>query len=216
MARKTREKIMREFVEKGGTPPPPLPQRALPPLDLGGATTVRELDIDLVCNALIDGYSLRNIAAEIDANYIRKHGTQRTRNGKPSRVYATNVLHWIEEDHERVRKYEAARVAQADTYFSELFQLANEPVQMTMFGTFDTGAVQDKRLRIDAMKWIIAKLNSRKYGDRIDVTSANEPLSNMSPEQLSARLTALLNKARGNLPQIVVEDNERGIDDKHG
>ena len=34
----------------------------------------------------------------------------------------------------------------------------------------DTGDVQNRRLRIDVRKWLLSKLASKKYGDKIEVT----------------------------------------------
>jgi hypothetical protein len=196
-----KEQLMREAVEKGtAVIPAPMPQRAPPPMDLAGAATTDELQIDLVCNALIDGYSLRDIAAEMDRNHIRRHGKPRDHFGHPSRMHATTVLRWIESDLERASMYESSRAAQADTYFSELFQLANEPVPLTIFGTFDSGAVQDKRLRIDTLKFIASKLAPRRYGEKLDLTSGGEKMQELSPAQAEARLVALLAKAQKLLP----------------
>ena len=40
----------------------------------------------------------------------------------------------------------------------------------------DTGWVQLQRLKVDAKKWKLAKMNPSKYGDRIDVTSDDKPI----------------------------------------
>jgi hypothetical protein len=36
--------------------------------------------------------------------------------------------------------------------------------------------VQRDRLRIDTRKWLLSKLEPKKYGDKVDVTSGNEPI----------------------------------------
>lgn len=200
--KKTREKIMEEALKDGAKLPDPLPQRAMPVMDLHGAAETGELDIDDLCNALVDGHSLRDVAAELDRNYIKRHGKPRSHGGKVSRMHATTILRWVERDRERVRMYEMAREMHADAIFSELFQLSNEPIPLTIFGQYDSGAVQDKKVRIDTLKFIASKLKPRAYGEKLDLTSGGDKLPEMSPAQADARLIALLSKARASVVAI--------------
>ena len=55
----------------------------------------------------------------------------------------------------------------------------------------DSAAVNDKRLRIDARKWIASKFRPSHYGDRISV----EPVisgADMRPADIMQRIVALL------------------------
>lgn len=206
--KKTREKIMEEALKDGAKLPEPLPQRAMPPLELHDAYDLKTLSIDDLCNSLIDGYSLRDIAAELDRNHVRVTGKPRSHNGARSRMHATTILRWVEADRERVRLYEQAKEAQADAFFSELFQLSNEPIPLTIFGSFDSGAVQDKKVRIDTLKFICSKLAPKRYGDRLDLTSGGDKLPEMSPAQADARLIALLSKARASVVSLPIQTEE--------
>jgi hypothetical protein len=89
----------------------------------------------------------------------------------------------------------------AEAMMSELRQLSAEPVPLTIFGQYDSGAVQDKRTRINALQWIIAKFKPRAYGEKLDLTSGNKPLPQMSEAQADARLVALLAKLKMNAPK---------------
>ena len=40
----------------------------------------------------------------------------------------------------------------------------------------NNAAVQRDRLKVDTRKWLLAKMHPKKYGDKIDMTSGNEPL----------------------------------------
>lgn len=190
---------MEEAIKDPSKIPAPITQRTMPPLELHDAYDLKTLSIDDLCNALIDGYSLRDIANELDRNHLRVTGKHRSHGGVRSRMHATTILRWVENDRERVRLYEQAKEAQADALFSELFQLSNEPIPLTIFGSFDSGAVQDKKVRIDALKWITSKLAPRRYGERLDLTSGGDKLPEMSPAQADARLIALLGKAKPEL-----------------
>jgi hypothetical protein len=198
--KKTREKIMKEHLDGGGSPAQAVPYRAMPPLDIT-AHEVKNLDAEEVMNAIIDGYSLRDIAAKLDENHIAATGKPRSRAGKLTRTHASGVLRWMEEDETRVRAYELAREMAAEAMMSELRQLSAEPVPLTIFGQYDSGAVQDKRTRINALQWIIAKFKPRAYGEKLDLTSGNKPLPQMSEAQADARLVALLAKLKMNAPK---------------
>lgn len=193
--RKVKEKMMKEALDRGAPPAESRPFREMPALEITAAE-IRSLDIVEVMNAIIDGYSLRDIAAEVDKNHIRQHGNYKIHNGRPCRTHASTVLRWIEDDAVRVRAYEQAREMAAESLISELRQLAAEPEPLTMFGQYDSGAVQDKRTRIDALKWVIMKFKPRTYGEKLDLTSGNKPLKQMSEAQADARLLALLSKMR--------------------
>jgi hypothetical protein len=207
--KKTREKIMEEALKSGAPPPPVVEQRGMPPIDLHGATVVDELDLDDVCNTLIDGYSLRDIASELDRNYVRKHGKMRTYAGHPARTHATTLLRWVEKDAERIRRYEQAKEAQADALFSEMLQVANEAVPLTIFGSMDSAAVQNKRVRLDTLRWITSKLKPKAYGEKLDLTSGGDKIPPMSPAQADARLVALLEKARPGLNALPAPEGEQ-------
>lgn len=56
---------------------------------------------------------------------------------------------------------------------------------------YNGDAVQRSKLRVDARKWVAAKLKPKKYGDKIDVTSGNEPVK-MDETAVAARIASLL------------------------
>lgn len=82
---------------------------------------------------------------------------------------------WCREDDDKMTEYTRAREIRADLYFEQIYEIANHTEEdHTPF----TGGnvVQRDRLRIDALKWMVGKMNPKKYGDKIDVTSGNEPI----------------------------------------
>lgn len=48
----------------------------------------------------------------------------------------------------------------------EILELADAPIPTDNDGRMDSAAVQAARLRVDARKWIAAKLKPKRYGDR--------------------------------------------------
>ncbi|NYD88765.1 terminase small subunit-like protein [Sphingomonas melonis] len=49
---------------------------------------------------------------------------------------------------------------------------------------------QKGRLAFDAERWYLSKLAPRRYGDKLDLTSGNEPLRQLSDEDLDKRIAA--------------------------
>jgi hypothetical protein len=47
----------------------------------------------------------------------------------------------------------------------------------------DNAVVQRDRLRVDARKWLLAKLQPKKYGEKIDITSDFEPIGKIKLEK---------------------------------
>ena len=96
---------------------------------------------------------------------------------------ARTIREWIFQDPEFSLLYEKAKQEQADYLADEIVAIADTPligevIRQTKDGTFaETGDnVQRSRLKIDARKWVAAKLKPKKYGDKVDVTSAGEQI----------------------------------------
>lgn len=76
-------------------------------------------------------------------------------------------------------RYEKALQDRADKLAEEIMEIADltppeglEPAAMSAW-------VADKRLRVDARKWVAAKLQPKRYGDRIDVAVTDTRISVM-------------------------------------
>lgn len=110
-----------------------------------------------LCERIANGESLRKICESDDM---------------PSKPTATRWL--VEPDKDEFRKlYDAARLAQADLYFDEIIEIADDGTRDYQVGAdgkeaIDHDHVQRSRLRVDARKWAIARMNRTKYGERVD------------------------------------------------
>lgn len=120
----------------------------------------------------------------------------------------TTVFRWLQADEVFRDLYEKAREAQADSLADEILDIADTPqigekTKKTPDGKVETTTgdmIEHRRLRVEARKWIAAKLKPRKYGDssKLEVTGKDEgPIQYedttrernlQSIEQLSARL----------------------------
>jgi hypothetical protein len=91
--------------------------------------------------------------------------------GMPS---VTSVYRWLADDrYAGFRElYTRAREDQADTLADQIVDIADDGLNDTYEaddGTrrTDTDVIQRSKLRVDARKWVAAKLKPRKYGDRV-------------------------------------------------
>lgn len=79
-------------------------------------------------------------------------------------------LRWVDDDPQLADRYTGARHNLIERMANELLDISDAPVPTTDSGATDSGAVQDKRLRVDTRKWLLSKLAPKKYGDKIETT----------------------------------------------
>jgi hypothetical protein len=125
-------------------------------------TTAQRLDaigIEAICAMIEDGQALRAIA---------KHCGMTT----------WPLQQWLDGHKAR---YAQAREAQADKFAQEIIEISDEADVITKHEgetvtlALDATAVARNRLRIDSRKWLAAKMNNGKYGDKTvqEITGAN-------------------------------------------
>lgn len=73
---------------------------------------------------------------------------------------AVSVYAWLRKHDEFFNNYVRAREDQADTLADEIVGIADEK----------TEDANSRRVRIDARKWVAAKLKPKKYGDKVETT----------------------------------------------
>lgn len=104
---------------------------------MGRPTDYTDELADLICERLADGKSLRSICRADDM---------------PDK---STVFRWLAARPSFRDRYERAREAQADSHADDITDIADDPKLEP----------NDKRVRIDARKWLAAKLRPMKYGD---------------------------------------------------
>ena len=75
--------------------------------------------------------------------------------------------------------YEKAIEDRADRLAEEILELADEKMPDHLEGPMASAWVQQKRMQVDARKWIASKLKPKMYGDRIDVAVTDTRISVM-------------------------------------
>lgn len=92
----------------------------------------------------------------------------------------STVFNWLSQPDKKyfLDKYTHARELQAEFLADEMIKIAEHTEEdHTAF----TGAnvVQRDRLRIETRKWIASKLKPKVYGDKIDITTKDQPINNL-------------------------------------
>lgn len=106
------------------------------------------------------------------------------------------IREWIRTIPHFSTNYAKAKEDQADHLAEEIIAIADDSSNDTIDGQF--GPVENKewvnrsRLRVDSRKWIASKLKPKTYGDKIDMTTGNEPIagSGLNADQFAALLAA--------------------------
>jgi len=124
---------------------------------------------DRICERLVDGESLRSICCAEDMPHI------------------STVCRWLGQNESFREQYARAREAQADTLFDEILDIADDASNDWMERkTQEEGAsenagwvlngehVQRSKLRIEARKWMAAKMAPKKYGEKVALVGGGD------------------------------------------
>lgn len=96
---------------------------------------------------------------------------------------ASTFYEWIEADKDKAKRYARACELRADAIFDEILEIADDSSQDSIKTDLGDGIeterlnvefVQRSRLRVDTRKWIVAKLNPKKYGEKYEATHVFE------------------------------------------
>ena len=94
----------------------------------------------------------------------------------PSPSYAWAKLQ-LRTDPELKLAYQQAVEDRADRLAEELMELADTPMPEGLDGPGRSAWVQQMRLRVDVRKWSASKLKPKTYGERLDLSVTQEPIS---------------------------------------
>lgn len=129
--------------------------------------------VDLICERLADGESLRKICRDPDM---------------PS---TSTVCKWLARNSDFAEQYARARELQADALFDDCLDIADK-------GLLALDDAADRRLQIETRKWMAGKLKG-KYSDKLTVNSETtvthkHDLGSLSTSELE-QLEAILAKS---------------------
>lgn len=89
---------------------------------------------------------------------------------------------WLDSDELNQRQYARAREKRADLIFEEMKEIADKQdkdVYIDHEGKerIDHNVIHRNKLQIDTRKWMLAKMQPKKYGDKIDITTKDKEIN---------------------------------------
>lgn len=116
----------------------------------------------------------------------------------------STVLAWLGKEFSD--QYAQAQEQRADYYFDEMIEIADEVPA-------DKNAIAAARLRIDTRKWIMGRMNPKKYSDRVNVDMSGETkvthdgTVEFTPTDMAiSRLDEIVSRAIGERKDTGLED----------
>lgn len=104
----------------------------------------------------------------------------------PQPSYAWAKLQ-LRNNHELKIAYQQAVEDRADRLAEELMELADTPMPENLDGPSTSAWVQQMRLRIETRKWAASKLKPKTYGERLDLSVNQEPISILAALEAAQR-----------------------------
>ena len=113
-----------------------------------------------ICRLIADGFTLRQIARELDVSH-------------------NAIVQWRLDDANFASQYARAKEQQADHFAEEILAIADEGSNDWMeregITLPDHEHINRSRLRVDARKWLMAKMAPKKYGEKLEVEHGATP-----------------------------------------
>jgi len=128
---------------------------------MGRPTIYSDELADEICLRMSHGRSLNDICKDSDM---------------PDR---SNVYVWLRKYDDFQDKYREATGQRADCHFDEMLSIADDVMP-------ETAEVAKAKLQIDTRKWILSRMNPRKYGDNIQEDDGNN--DNVQPVQVTVNV----------------------------
>lgn len=96
---------------------------------------------------------------------------------------SSTFFKWIAENEDMAKRYARACEVRADMIFEEILEISDKQSE-DVIGEDEYGnqiinhnIIQRNRLQVDARKWVLGKMNPKKYGDKVDVTTGGEKIN---------------------------------------
>jgi hypothetical protein len=118
---------------------------------------------DLICEEIALGASMRTVCKAED------------------RPAVSTVFRWIREDETFQKQYARACEERTEAMAEDVLDISDDGRNdwMRTRGGYvvNRETTERSKLRIETRKWLMAKMKPKKYGDKIDVTSAGERIT---------------------------------------
>jgi hypothetical protein len=93
----------------------------------------------------------------------------------PDMPCRNSFFEWVDKSEDVQRRYQLAIIARTDFYAEEIIAISDDGSKDTYLDgdgneRTDNEVVARAKLRIDARKWFVSKMNPKKYGDKLELS----------------------------------------------
>lgn len=124
--------------------------------------------VNRICEHISCGLSLRKALKEV----------------KPT-VSSITFYEWIDNDKEKLKQYARACEERTEAMADEIIEIsdysANDTITTEKGDMPDNEWINRSKLRVDTRKWLMSKLQPKKYGDKLDLTSGGDKMPSAPP-----------------------------------
>jgi hypothetical protein len=120
-----------------------------------------------------------------DAIAASQDGLRKTLEANPELPAFGTVQHWVRNNAQFSGMFAQAKRQQIEAMAEDIVDISRD----------DSLEPNDKRIRVDTLKWLLSKLIPKTYGDKIDVTSGGEALATPS-HLIDARVQSIIMQAQ--------------------
>jgi len=162
-----------------------MPAAQQPAALTGRPTTYNQATADLICLRMAEGETLRQVCRD---------------KALPAR---STVYRWLSKNPSFSDQYARAREALVEHWADEILDIADDGTtdyvtrigrNGTEYEAVDQEHIQRSRLRVDARRWLLSKLNPGQYGDHMEVehTGGVEHRHHITDDEKIRRLALFL------------------------
>ena len=122
--------------------------------------------------------------------HIEEGNSLRSALREPNTPSSETFYKWLDSDELKAKRYARACEKRADSIFEDILDIAdeseNDTVEINKDGVVETYVnhenIQRAKLRVDARKWMLGKMNPKKYSDKssLDLTTNGESINLIS------------------------------------
>lgn len=98
-----------------------------------------------------------------------------------SLIDRSTFYRWLNDNPERIELYKRATEIRADNIFDDMLDLADDGTKDYYYDVNGNRqqsmvAVNRSRLQLDTRKWVLGRMNPKKYSEKLDITSGGDKL----------------------------------------
>lgn len=93
-----------------------------------------------------------------------------------NQISTFTLLKWLNQNAEFSTQYAISKQMQSDLLIDEILEICDHTSEDHTPFT-GSNVVNRDRLRVDTRKWLASKLYPKKYGDKVDLTTAGEKIN---------------------------------------